>query len=62
MTYNELRRLHAYAQGEHLKAVTVLISAVRFALTDANSTLDEVTRRMLVDGVERVQKISEDAQ
>jgi hypothetical protein len=59
MKYDTVRRKHFHMQNEVMNATTILVSAVEFALSDAKSALDPVTRKLLEDGLQRL-KIAED--
>lgn len=60
MNYREMAKLHAATESDFIHAVGVLREAVQFALNDDHSTIHEVTRRILQDGIDRVNRIGGD--
>jgi len=56
MNYEKMMRDHAHAEVTLFNAVTVLVQATKNALNDNQSTLNETTRWLLTDALQRVEK------
>lgn len=59
MTFDQLRREHAQRQTDYVLAAGLLAHTARHVLADAASTLNEVSRRLLVDALARFDKVSD---